>query len=148
MGDLCVAFLCGVVAIRSARNGSTEASIRAGVEEEGRSPSTRLLIEGLGSFASHLFLADPERIVSCTFPRPAYPRRRGDRVVDFFAATAQVRLCAGFRTPAALISPQGPMAGVRKASRHEIASGGSGPSVPREDGAAKKAMEIWARWRC
>jgi len=46
MGDLCVAFLCGVVAIRSARNGSTEASIRAGVEEEGRSPSTRLLIEG------------------------------------------------------------------------------------------------------
>src|SRR6516225_4959748 len=46
------------------------------------------------------------------------------------------RFCAGFRTPAALSSPRAPPAGVRKAPRHEIASGGSGPSVPQEGGAA------------
>jgi hypothetical protein len=57
---------------------------------------------------------------------------------DAMLRCGNANFCAGFRTPAALISPQGPMAGVRKASRHEIASGGSGPSVPREDGAAKR----------
>jgi hypothetical protein len=55
-----------------------------------------------------------------------------------FAAPAQVSSCAGFRTPAALISPRAPLAGVRKAPRHEIASGGSGKAVPQESGAAKR----------
>ena len=52
--------------------------------------------------------------------------------------TACVRQCAGFRTPAALISPHALLAGVRKAPRHEIASGGSGKALPREGGAAKR----------
>jgi hypothetical protein len=45
------------------------------------------------------------------------------------------------QTPATLISPHPPLAGVRKAPRHEIASGDSGPAVPQEGGAAKKATE-------
>src|SRR5580692_7792778 len=39
------------------------------------------------------------------------------------------RLCAGFRTPAGLISAHAPLTGVRKAPRHEIASRGSGKAV-------------------
>ena len=54
------------------------------------------------------------------------------------------RFCAGFRTPAALSSPRAPPAGVRKAPRHEIASGGSGPSVPQERGAANGYADLGA----
>src|SRR6516165_3142870 len=53
-----------------------------------------------------------------------------------FAAPAQVSSCAGFRTPAALISPRAPVTGVRKAPRHEIASGDGAPAVPQAAGAA------------
>src|SRR6516225_9888768 len=52
------------------------------------------------------------------------------------ACTAYVRCCAGFRTPAALISPRAPATGVRKAPRHEIASGDGTPAVQQAVGAA------------
>src|SRR5215467_4324838 len=58
------------------------------------------------------------------------PRQRN------FAAPAHVRSCAGFRTPAATISPHALAAGVRKPPRHEIASGDGAPAVPRATGAA------------
>ena len=46
-------------------------------------------------------------------------------------------------TPAALTSPHAQMAGVRKAPRHEIASGGSGPAVPQEGATAKRLWRFW-----
>src|SRR6516164_1207835 len=45
-------------------------------------------------------------------------------------------LFAGFRTPAALISPRAPATGVGKAPRHEIASGDGAPAVQQAVGAA------------
>ena len=60
---------------------------------------------------------------------------------------ALVRSCAGFRPPATRTNHalRGPAA--EKRQRHEIASGGSGRAEPQGNGAAKKAMEIWARGR-
>ena len=55
-----------------------------------------------------------------------------------FAAPAHVGFCAGFRTPATTISPRAPAAGVRKAPRHEIASGGGAPAEPQGAGAASR----------
>src|SRR6516165_10026265 len=52
------------------------------------------------------------------------------------ALPAYVASCAGFRTPAALISPRAPATGVRKAPMHEIASGDGAPAVPQAAGAA------------
>src|ERR1700730_101499 len=56
---------------------------------------------------------------------------QGAAVVRFDFSSRKVCCCAGFRTPGALISPHAPPAGVRKAPRHEIASGGSAWAVPQ-----------------
>ena len=53
---------------------------------------------------------------------------------DFLVDTD--RPIQGFRTPATTISPRAPAAGVRKAPRHEIASGDGAPAVPHAAGAA------------
>jgi len=52
--------------------------------------------------------------------------------------------CAGFRTPATPISPRAVTAGVRKAPRHEIASGGGAAAVPQARGGAAGTMGIWS----
>src|SRR5205085_2157141 len=82
----------------------------------------------------------------CKVTRPhhtgetAVHRRRSDRVSASLAAIAHTRLCAGlcagFRTPASTISPRAAAAGVRKAPRHEIASGGSAAAVAQARGGA------------
>jgi hypothetical protein len=46
--------------------------------------------------------------------------------------SAYVAYCAGFRTPATTSYPRAPAAGVRKAPRHEIASGGGARAVPQK----------------
>src|ERR1700730_18507268 len=55
----------------------------------------------------------------------------GGALANSVTQAANDRLCAGFRTPAALTSPHARLAGVRKAPRHEIASGGSAWAVPQ-----------------
>jgi hypothetical protein len=99
------------------------------------------------------------RLLSCCRSRNAYPCRRSDADARFmdkthaprcalFAALhesgiVQVFDCAGFRTPAMTASQHTPAAGVRKAPRHEIASGGSAAAVPQARGGAAGTMGIW-----
>jgi len=54
-----------------------------------------------------------------------------------FAAPAQVCICAGFRTPAALISPRAPVTGVREMVRRQC----------RRQPVPQTAMGIWSRDR-
>jgi ABC transporter substrate binding protein len=84
----------------------------------------------------------PGGCLACQDPRPANSRqaarahRRGDRIVWADVRICAGFICAGFRTPAMTIWPRALTAGVRKAPRHEIASGGSAPTVPQEARAA------------
>ena len=57
-------------------------------------------------------------------------------------------MCVGFRTPAALICPRAPAAGVRKAPRHEIASGDGAPAVPQAAGCRKRLWGFGLRAIC
>ena len=58
-----------------------------------------------------------------------------------FCCTAYVSLCAGFRTPAAMIYPRAPVTGVRKAPS---VSGDGALAVPQAAGAANGYRDLVA----
>ena len=60
---------------------------------------------------------------------------RADEMLGLFCCGACVRCCAGFRTPAALISPRAPVTGVREMVRRQC----------RRQPVPQTAMGIWSR---